>query len=165
MGFTVISVALFLTSFVVMEGVTYLVHRYVMHGIGIVLHVDHHRVRKAGSRFERNDLYPVAFAAIVCAAFAVGFNVASFAWLVPVCLGVTAYGAAYAFVHDVSIHGRLGRSRALRSSTLQRLADAHALHHRFNGEPYGMLFPVVPASLRQRAADSGSRPSQVPLDA
>jgi beta-carotene 3-hydroxylase len=161
----VLPVALFLASFVAMEGVTYLVHRFVMHGFGVVLHIDHHRVRKAGSRFERNDLYPVAFASVVCAAFAVGFNVARFSWLVPVCLGMTAYGAAYAFVHDVAIHGRLGRSRPLRSATLQLLADAHALHHRFNGEPYGMLFPIVPAELRQRAAESGSRPSQLPLDA
>jgi beta-carotene 3-hydroxylase len=165
MRFGVLSAALFLASFVAMEGVTYLVHRFVMHGAGFVLHIDHHRVRKVGSRLERNDLYPVMFASVVCTAFAVGFNVQRFAWLVPVCLGVTAYGAAYAFVHDVAIHGRLGRSRALRSRTLQMLADAHALHHRFNGEPYGMLFPVVPAELRQRAAASGSRPSQLPLDA
>jgi beta-carotene 3-hydroxylase len=58
----------------------------------------------------------------------------------------------YAAVHDGYIHGRLavlarrpGRGRA-------RLAEAHRLHHRYGGEPYGMLLPVVPASLRARAA-------------
>jgi beta-carotene 3-hydroxylase len=158
-------VGLVASAFVVMEGVTYLTHRFVMHGVGFRLHVDHHRTSKDRGRFELNDLYPIAFGSLVCAAFAVGFNVARLAWLVPVCLGITAYGAAYAFVHDVATHGRFGRKHALRSPLLRSLADAHATHHRFNSEPYGMLLPIVPARLRQRAAASGSTPSHVPLDA
>jgi beta-carotene 3-hydroxylase len=164
MSRSVASLGLFLVSFIAMEGVTYLTHRFVMHGVGSRLHVSHHRVKKSARGFELNDLYPIAFATIVCSAFAVGFNVARFAWLVPACLGVTAYGAAYGFVHDIATHHRLGRGRPLRSATLRSLAEAHTMHHRFNSEPYGMLLPIIPAALRQRAA-SGSTPSQVPLDA
>jgi beta-carotene 3-hydroxylase len=40
---------------------------------------------------------------------------------------------------------------------LDRLADAHALHHRFGGEPYGMLVPIVPASVRARAEAADER--------
>ena len=137
-------------AFVAMEPITYAVHRWVMHGPGRRIHVSHHRAR--AGRFEANDLYPVAFAAVVGAGLVVGFNVDGWGVLVPIGVGVTAYGAVYAAVHDGYIHGRLavlarwpGRGRA-------RLAEAHRLHHRYNGEPYGMLLPVVPASLRARAA-------------
>jgi beta-carotene 3-hydroxylase len=158
-------VGLVTVAFVAMEGVTYLTHRFVMHGFGVRLHIGHHRTKKNRSRFELNDLYPIAFGSLVCAAFAVGFNVHRWSWLVPVCVGITLYGAAYAFVHDIATHGRLGRGRDLRSPLLRSLAEAHTMHHRFNNEPYGMLLPIVPNRLRQRALASGSTPSQVPVDA
>jgi beta-carotene 3-hydroxylase len=168
---------------VVMEPVTYAVHRWVMHGPGLGWHRSHHRSSGAGldrsqARFERNDLYPVTFAGVTVLALAAGFNLPGAAGLVPVALGVTAYGLAYLAVHDLYIHRRLPGLR-FRSARLDRLADAHALHHRFGGEPYGMLVPVVPRSVRARstseplarpapsaapAGASGSTPSQVPAE-
>jgi beta-carotene 3-hydroxylase len=153
-------------AFVVMEPVTYMVHRFVMHGLGHVLHRSHHRRRRPASGrsrseegfLEANDAFPVVFAAITVTALAAGFNVDGLSVLVPVCVGVTAYGAAYAFVHDVYIHGRL--ALRWRWARLDRLAAAHALHHRFGGEPYGMLWPVVPAGVRERAV---KRPSARPV--
>jgi beta-carotene 3-hydroxylase len=59
-------------------------------------------------------------------------------------------------VHEGYIHGRLG-FRFPRIRLLDRLAAAHELHHRFNGAPYGMLFPVVPTSIRERAASVNAR--------
>ncbi len=145
--------ALVVVAFVVMEPVTYVAHRFVMHGAGMFLHRSHHRRwpsrRDDESFFEANDAFPVVFAAVTMVALAVGFNVDGFAVLLPICVGVTAYGAAYAFVHDGYTHQRV-RVRH-RGRRLDRLAAAHALHHRFGGEPYGMLFPVVPAQLRARA--------------
>ena len=140
-----------MVAFVVMEPATYLVHRYVMHGPGLVWHRSHHA--RTASRFERNDLYPVVFASVTIAAMALGVAVSSLATLLPIGVGVTAYGLAYLFVHDGYIHRRLPVLRR-RLGPLEHLAEAHALHHRFGSEPYGMLFPVVPARLRERAADS-----------
>ncbi len=154
-------------SFVLMEPFTYLAHRFVMHGFGMGWHQSHH-ARRVG-RFERNDLYPVTFAGLSMVAVAAGFNVPRWGPVVTVVAGVGAYGAAYLFVHDVYIHRRLPRFR-VRGRVLDRLAEAHELHHRFGGEPYGMLFPVVPASVRARAgrparaSPSGSMPSHVPAD-
>jgi beta-carotene 3-hydroxylase len=148
-------------AFVAMEPITYLTHRFVMHGVGLRLHRSHHRLNATG--WEANDWYPVLFGGSVCVAMAVGFNVAGYSALVPVCVGVTLYGFAYALVHDVYTHGRIPLFRRP-VSALSRLSDAHRLHHRFNGEPYGMLLPIVPAALRQRAA-KGSAPSQDPVDA
>lgn len=140
-------------AFVAMEPLTYAAHRWVMHGVGWVLHRSHHRRRRIVTwrdRFEANDWFPVAFATITIGAMAAGTGLRSAAVLVPVGVGVTAYGAAYAFVHDVYIHARIGRLPVL--APLERLRDAHAIHHLFGGEPYGMLCPIVPAELRARAA-------------
>jgi beta-carotene 3-hydroxylase len=142
----VVGVALAVTSFVAMEAVTWAVHRFVMHGAGWVLHRSHHE--SAAARFEANDAYPVMGAAIGMAAFAVGFNLPAPA-LVAVACGVTAYGAAYLFVHDCYIHGRLGRLPAV--EVLERLRRAHAIHHLFGGEPFGMLLPYVPRRWRALA--------------
>jgi beta-carotene 3-hydroxylase len=141
--------ALVAVGFVVMEPVTYATHRWVMHGRGWGWHRSHHEA--AGRRLERNDRYPIVFASIVGLGLAIGFNVAGWGALVPLGAGVTAYGVAYAVVHDGCIHGRLPVPAALRRS-VRRLDDAHRLHHRFGGEPFGMLAPVVPASLRERIA-------------
>ena len=151
-------------AFLLMEPLTYLVHRYVMHGLGRRFHRSHHRRwprRAEGEGFlEGNDVFPAVFAALTMVALAVGFNVGGQSVLVPVCAGATLYGAAYAFVHDVYIHQRLPVRWQHRH--LDRLADAHALHHRFGGEPYGMLWPVVPVAVRSRAARSAERVGAVP---
>ena len=134
-------------AFVVMEPVTYATHRWVMHGLGRVLHNSHHRTRVG--RFEANDLFPVIFASVTILAMAAGSSWPSLRFLLAAGVGVTAYGFAYMFVHDVYIHRRLGRLPAF--APLERLRRAHAVHHQFSNEPYGMLLPVVPARLRRRA--------------
>ena len=130
-------------AFVGMEGFTYLTHRFVMHGIGWVLHRSHHV--PSAERFEANDVFPCIGAAVAMVGFAIGFNV-PVPSLVAVGLGVTAYGFAYMFVHDLYIHGRLGRLSEV--ALLERLRRAHALHHLFGGEPFGMLAPILPRRLR-----------------
>ncbi len=148
-----------LVAFTAMEPLTYLTHRYVMHGLGRRLHRSHHRRwagRTPGESFlEANDAFPAVFAGTAMVAFALGFNVDVLGLLVPITVGVTLYGAAYALVHDGYIHGRLPAPS--RRPILDRLAAAHELHHRFGGEPYGMLVPIVPASVRARAAAAQER--------
>jgi beta-carotene 3-hydroxylase len=160
----VVAFAIVVVAALVMEPVTYAVHRWVMHGPGLGWHRSHHRRRtlvEDSGRFERNDLYPVVFGALTVTGLAIGFNADALAGLVPVLVGVSVYGVAYLVVHDLYIHRRIDRLR-WRHPALDRLADAHALHHRYGGEPYGMLAPLVPRSVRDRA--SGSTPSQVPAE-
>lgn len=145
-----------LVAFCSMEPLTAATHRWIMHGVGERLHRSHHGPRRG--RFESNDWYPVLFAALVNVGFIVGFNVAGFAALVPIGIGVTAYGAAYALVHDVYIHQRLGWFATHRIALFDRLAEAHRIHHLYNAAPYGMLAPVVPAALRERAAHTTRNP-------
>ncbi len=151
--------AIVVVAFVVMEPVTYAAHRFVMHGLGRRLHRSHHRrwpARAADDPFlEANDVFPVVFAAVTILAITAGLNVDGLAALVPVSVGVTAYGLAYALVHDVYVHQRIPWRAS--HPVLDRLAAAHELHHRFGGEPYGMLVPIVPASVRRRAAEADGR--------
>lgn len=148
-----------LASFVVMEPVTYAAHRWVMHGLGRRLHRSHHRRwpgRAAGEPFfEANDAFPAIFAGISVVAVALGFNVGGLGVLVPITIGVTLYGLTYALVHDGYVHRRLPVRG--HHPVLDRLAGAHELHHRFGGEPYGMLVPIVPASVRARAVAATER--------
>lgn len=149
--------SLVVMAFVVMEPVTAATHRFVMHGVGERLHRSHHR-RPGSHRWEANDWFPVAFSSIVMAALWLGFNRDGFGGLVAISIGVTGYGAAYALVHDGYIHGRLPGVGHHRIEILDRLAEAHRIHHLFGRAPYGMLLPVVPAELRARAARTARNP-------
>lgn len=154
-----------LVTLVAMEPVTYLVHRHVMHGFGQGWHISHHRRRRG--RVERNDLYPVVFAGLTVLVMLLGVVVESLAILLPIGIGIMLYGLGYLFVHEVYIHRRLRRFES-RLPGFEHLADAHALHHRFGGEPFGFLAPVVPRSIRVREAEADARgltrPRQALLD-
>ncbi len=69
-------------AFLIMEPVTAATHRWVMHGIGEWFHRSHHRPGRK-PRWERNDWFPVFFAAIVLFGLWLGFNRDGFAALVP----------------------------------------------------------------------------------
>jgi beta-carotene 3-hydroxylase len=129
-------------AFVAMEPVAYAAHRWVMHGPGIGWHESHHRPRSGP--FERNDLYPVTFGALTFAAMAVGAAEPRARALLAVGAGITAYGAAYALVHDGLVHRRIpGVHQASRRwPTAARVARAHRRHHVDRAEPYGMLVPL-----------------------
>ncbi|HEX2186957.1 MAG TPA: sterol desaturase family protein, partial [Chloroflexota bacterium] len=157
-----------LLAFFAMEGVSYLTHRFVMHGVGMRIHQRHHTNRDGG--FELNDLYPVMFSSVAIMAFTAGTFLPSLRPLVLVGAGVTLYGAAYLFVHEIYIHRRLGPlSRPYR--LLEWMKSCHRIHHLYGGEPYGMLLPVVPRELRERAEavpydpllDVRARPSRGPV--
>ena len=131
------AVLLVVAGFVAMEAVSYAMHRWVMHGVGMVWHRSHHAPPQG--RVERNDLFPLVFATIGIVLFALGSGPLPPLWWIGV--GVTAYGAAYLVVHELFIHHRL-RVRPPRSRYLDWLRASHADHHRRGGEPYGMLLPL-----------------------
>lgn len=56
-----ISFLIFLGVFLCMECVTWLTHKYVMHGFMWYFHADHHQPKYANV-FERNDIFFVIFA-------------------------------------------------------------------------------------------------------
>jgi beta-carotene 3-hydroxylase len=131
------AVALVVASFVVMEGISYAAHRWVMHGPGLTWHRSHHSPPSGG--WERNDRFPACFSVVAIALFALAAAGWTPGWWIA--LGVTLYGAAYLFVHEVFIHHRLP-FEAGSVRYLEWLRAAHADHHLASGEPYGMLLPL-----------------------
>ena len=148
-----VSVVVVLVAFALMEPVAYLAHRWVMHGPGraAAWHVPHHQARGRAVPADTNDLYPAVMAGLTIAAMAVGAYVDGWSALLWAGTGVTLYGAAYLFVHDLYIHRRVGWF-TWTWGPLERVREAHRIHHLFGGEPYGFLLPVVPGALRERAS-------------
>jgi len=141
-------------AFLSMEPVAALVHRRVMHGRGWNWHRSHHARTRA--TVEGNDAYPLLIGAGVFAVMLVGHLVDPWRPLLWIGAGLTAYGLAYALVHDLLVHQRLGALPLAGSRYVRWVAQAHAHHHDDNGAPYGFLVPVVPASRRAaRATGAG----------
>lgn len=130
-----------LITFLCAEGLTWLTHKYVMHGFLWYLHQDHHQP-KYGSVFEKNDLFFVIFAIPSALAFYYGLQ-PSLNYLFFIGLGVLLYGIAYFLVHDVIIHQRFKWFKKVQSPFLQALRKGHKVHHKNmekeEGKCFGML--------------------------
>lgn len=135
-----------LITFLAMECVTWLTHKYVMHGFLWALHRDHHN-KDHNSFFEKNDLFFVIFAIPSIILFASGAFAPDFGFLVYIGLGIFLYGLAYFLVHDVFIHQRFKWLRKTDNSYFRGLRKAHKVHHKHlgkeEGECFGMLWVPV----------------------
>ena len=129
-------------SFLAMEAVAWLAHKYIMHGLLWQLHEDHHK-KNPTSFFEKNDYFFLIFATPGITCLAAGMYTA-YTWLMCTGLGITLYGAAYFFVHDIFIHQRFKILRNSNNIYLRGIRRAHKMHHKHlekeNGECFGMLW-------------------------
>ena len=145
-------------TFVAMEGVAWVAHRFIMHGFLWSLHEDHHR-KDPTSFLEKNDYFFVIFAVPAMLCFALGTYVPQLVWLLYVASGITVYGIAYFFVHDVFIHQRLRFLRHSDNFYLRAIRKAHKMHHKHlgkeEGECFGMLF--VPMKYFREALKSRAK--------
>jgi beta-carotene 3-hydroxylase len=128
-------VILFL-SFAAMEFISYLAHRFIYHGLGWVFHKSHHEPR-AGA-FEWNDIFPATFASITIALMAFATSDPTRSDILAMSIGISLYGLIYFIIHDLYVHRRAKWFR-FRFPFLFKLKQAHAIHHRYGGEPYGLL--------------------------
>ncbi|MEJ7766470.1 MAG: beta-carotene hydroxylase [Chitinophagaceae bacterium] len=132
--------AILVGVFLAMEGITWLTHRYVMHGFLWFLHEDHHK-RRPGF-FEKNDYFFVIFA-VPCIICLLVSTLRGLYWLQAVGFGVMAYGFAYFLVHDVIIHQRFKWFTRTNITYVRTIRWAHKMHHKHlnkeDGESFGML--------------------------
>jgi beta-carotene 3-hydroxylase len=128
-------------TFFFMEFVAWFTHKFIMHGFLWKLHNDHH-LRGEEGFFEKNDSFFLIFAVpgflLLLFGSLNGFDLRF--WMGA---GITLYGIAYFFVHDIFIHQRfriLSRSDNL---YLRAIRKAHKVHHKKlvkeDGECFGML--------------------------
>ncbi len=154
---------LVVASFLAMEAVAALSHRYIMHGWGWGWHRSHHEPRPAGRRgaaawFEKNDLYAAVFSLVAMALFVAGSLLWPPLWWIA--LGVTAYGVFYFLFHDALVHRRLDLGWVPRRGYLKRLVQAHRLHHAVEGREgcvsFGFLYAPPVERLRAELRAKGT---------
>lgn len=134
-----------LFTFIAMEGATWIIHKYVMHGFLWSLHRDHHDHSNDGD-LEKNDWFFVIFAAPAIFLMYKGSE-ANFNYLFYIGLGITLYGMAYFFVHDIFIHQRVKFLRNTQNPYLLSIRRAHKQHHKHtekeDGECFGFLWVPI----------------------
>ena len=130
-----------LGTFCIMECVTWLTHKYVMHGFLWWLHEDHHRPGK--HFFEKNDAFFFIFAIPSWLCIMLGGMQQAW-WVVSIGTGIALYGVAYFLVHDVVIHQRFKWFTRSNNGYIKAIRWAHKMHHKHlnkeDGESFGMLF-------------------------
>jgi beta-carotene 3-hydroxylase len=137
-----LNIGIVLITFCLMECVTWLTHKYIMHGLLWVLHDDHHN--KSPNFFEKNDYFFVIFACISMACFLLGTYIAGLNFLFYIGIGITLYGMAYFMIHDILIHQRFKLFSRTNNFYFRALRKAHKVHHKHlgkeQGECFGMLY-------------------------
>ncbi|MFY0652727.1 MAG: sterol desaturase family protein [Cyclobacteriaceae bacterium] len=139
----IINILITLSIVVLMEGITWFTHKYIMHGFLWILHKDHHDKKSKGF-FEDNDLFFLIFAIPSIALFYFGSkgDVLDFRFFIG--LGILIYGILYLLVHDIFIHQRFKIFSKSNSPYFKALRRAHKVHHKHidknDGECFGMLW-------------------------
>lgn len=135
-----IFILIVLVTFILMEGVTWLTHRYVMHGFLWYLHEDHHQ--KGPGFFEKNDAFFLIFAIPSWLCIMLGLQQQVY-WVAAIGFGIALYGAAYFLVHEVIIHQRFKWFTKSNNTYIRAIRWAHKMHHKHlnkeDGESFGML--------------------------
>ena len=152
----IINSGIVLLTFTIMEGVTWLTHKYIMHGLLWNLHEDHHQ-KNEEHFFEKNDAFFIIFAGLSMICYGFGTFVPALNFLLFIGIGITMYGFAYFMVHDIFIHQRFKLFTRTDNFYFRALRKAHKVHHKHlykeDGECFGMLW--VPVKYFKEAIRSG----------
>jgi beta-carotene 3-hydroxylase len=134
-------ISISLLTFLLMEGITWATHKFVMHGFLWYLHEDHHQ--PTGHFFEKNDAFFLIFAipSWLCIMLGLQYQVYVAA---AIGFGIALYGLAYFLVHDVIIHQRFKWFTRSNNVYVRTIRWAHKMHHKHRGkeegESFGMLY-------------------------
>jgi beta-carotene 3-hydroxylase len=137
------AIAIILLVFLLMEGLTWVTHRYVMHGLLWVLHRDHHK-KEHNHFLERNDWFFVIFAIPSMILIGIGNYIPDYRTMLYIGIGITCYGFAYFVVHEIIIHQRFKLFTRSKNFYIRAIRKAHKMHHKHlgkeDGECFGMLW-------------------------
>ncbi len=128
-------------TFLLMEGISWFTHKFIMHGFLWYLHEDHHQPQYHG--LEKNDAFFAIFAVPSILLFYYG-TVPSINYLFFIGLGIQLYGICYFIIHEIIIHQRFKLFKKVNSPYIKGLRKAHKVHHKKmvkeDGECFGMLY-------------------------
>ncbi|CAM4232192.1 sterol desaturase family protein [Aquirufa beregesia] len=135
-------IGLWLGTFLLMEGMAWFTHKYIMHGIMWNWHESHHVHHK--NALEKNDLFSVVFGVLSTLTIIIGAEVEAYRPLLWVGLGIATYGLCYFIFHDIIVHRRIKIKFKAKNSYLKRLIKAHYVHHEVHekegAEAFGFLY-------------------------
>jgi beta-carotene 3-hydroxylase len=128
-------------TFVAMEVGSYLLHRFLFHGMLWKIHKTHHETSKG--TFEFNDLFSLLFTISAMLFILHGTLQGGLASItLPAGVGITLYGILYFFIHDLFTHRRF-YAFASNSKLMWLVRRAHQNHHQSvakkGQEPYGLF--------------------------
>lgn len=131
-----------LGTFVLMEGVAWFAHKYIMHGFGWAWHADHHNHHKGF--FEKNDYYALVFSVVAPTCIIYGSLHQEVWYLMYIGFGITLYGVGYFVFHDLIVHRRIKFKYTAKSKYMKRIMNAHYIHHKVHtkegASAFGFLF-------------------------
>lgn len=133
-------IAIVVATFILMEGVAWFTHKYIMHGLLWYLHKDHHEPEPGF--FEKNDAFFLIFAipSFLCLMFGM---LHQHYWLFSIGLGILFYGIAYFMIHDVIIHQRFKWFTRSNNRYVRAIRWAHKMHHKHRGKEEGESFGML----------------------
>lgn len=136
----ILNLGVLLFFFILMEGVAWFTHKYIMHGFMWNWHHSHHHPRKGV--FELNDLFGFIFAIPSVVLIVLGSEAMD--WRFFAGLGIALYGLAYFLVHDVFVHQRIKWLKKTNVPYFRAMRRTHHLHHAVHtkegAEAFGFLF-------------------------
>ena len=151
------NIIILIATFFFMEFVAWFTHKYIMHGLLWNLHHDHHS-KGEGQFFEKNDSFFLIFAIPGFLLLLFG-SMNNFDFRFWIGAGITLYGIAYFFVHDIFIHQRFKFFSRSDNFYLRAIRKAHKVHHKKlqkeDGECFGML--LVPIQYFREASKSARK--------
>ena len=128
-------ISLTILGFIGMEIFSYLVHRFVFHGVCWRIHQTHHLPKMF--YLELNDIFSVVFALV-----SIGLMISRSETAFPVGLGIAIYGFVYFLIHDFFTHRRFLPFRS-QNKLLLTIRAAHQRHHQSTEkdglEPFGLF--------------------------
>jgi len=132
--------AIVLLTIGIMEGLAWVIHKYILHGPLWFVHKTHHGPRKGW--WEANDWVSVVYGLLSAALVVWGdLHAHPVFW---VGIGIMAYGMLYFLLHDVIVHQRVRFRHRFGNLYLQRIIRAHKIHHKHMGragsEAFGFLY-------------------------
>ena len=129
-----------LVVFGLMEAITWLTHKYIIHGFLWFLHEDHHQ--KTTGFFEKNDAFFLIFAVPSWLCIMLGSMNENYI-SISIGFGIALYGLAYFIFHEIIIHQRFKLFTRTKSRYIKAIRWAHKMHHKhlnkYHGESFGML--------------------------
>jgi len=120
-----------------MEGISWLMHKYLQHGVLWILHKDHHEYTKG--KLEKNDVFTFFFTLLTMGLLIFGF-LDGFDYKFWFGLGIFLYGMGFFLYHDMVFHKRIKIKYKPKNKYLKRIIHAHKMHHQKSTSNSGVSF-------------------------